>query len=166
MLLKKFKRSLKIGEGEILDVAILIIFSTLFLILVNLDMYNLSVAYSKMISSILNVKSFSNVVIYKGNAFQINKYCLGIFSYLFVTFLFILYRKINIYLVLSLIVLFLLNILRIVVSIVFSNHFYFLHDIVGNLLMILTSIFLWIFFININSYLEYERTGKIGKKSN
>ncbi len=143
--MKRSKKLLKIGEEEIIDLSLLMIFSTIFFIITRANLYPLEVIYSKFVSFLINAKNYSNVLIYGKIAFQINKYCLGTYSYLFFIFLFLMGRKINIRIFYGLIFLFFLNLFRIILAIVFYNHFYVLHDILGNVLMVSSSILLWVY---------------------
>ena len=142
MLLKKYKRSLAIGEKEIIDLSLLIIFSVFLFIFSNINLYTLEVYYAKIVSLFIGTQH-GNVIIYNNSAFQIGKFCLGFVSLSLTLFLFLIDRKINKYLLISLLIIFVLNLVRIVTSIFFNNQIY---HMVFNYSMILFSLLVWFFF--------------------
>ena len=142
MLLKKSRKSSIIGEKEIVDLSLLIVFSVFLFIFSNINTYPLEVSYAKFISNFIG-SQHGNVIIYNNSAFQINKLCLGFVSISFLIFLFLIDRKVNVYLLISILVLFLLNLIRITTSIYLNNILY--HQIF-TYSMVVFSLILWFFF--------------------
>ena len=142
MWLEKYKKSSIIGEKEIIDLSLLIIFSVFLFIFTRINTYPIEIYYAKLISIFIGTQH-GNIIIYGNAAFQIGKFCLGFISASLIIFLFLIDRKINIYFLISILLISALNLIRIISSIFVNNSVY---HIIFNYSMIIFSIMVWLFF--------------------
>ncbi len=138
--MKRFKISLRNGESVSYDISALVVFLTFSVVIASIKT-PLNSLYAKAVAIVLNAKAIGEYVIYNGVAFQITNLCLGLIEMGAVLILFFFDRKLQ-RAVIPLILVFLFNFLRILISIIFGYEFLF------RVLFEFSIVLIWLIFRN------------------